>query len=143
MRTKFYHIIDQLNHRYAAEVEDIITSPPQQDPYTNRLPPSRQQRAHQLLTLQAMGYRKSSQFMRHLRSLAPDVPDYLLRTLWTNRLPDNIQATLACHPEVELAAAADYADRITEAVSRPALGSISQPTDNAQLVKHNEQLSRM
>jgi hypothetical protein len=49
-RTKFHHIISQLDHRYAAEVEDIIISPPQQDPYTklrtellNRLSPSREQ----------------------------------------------------------------------------------------------------
>jgi hypothetical protein len=33
-RTKFYHKISQLVHRYAAEVEDIIISPPQKDPYT-------------------------------------------------------------------------------------------------------------
>jgi hypothetical protein len=33
-RTKFHHVISQLDHRYAAEVRDIITSPPQQDPYT-------------------------------------------------------------------------------------------------------------
>jgi hypothetical protein len=33
-RTKFYYIISQLDHKYAAEVEDIITSPPYQDPYT-------------------------------------------------------------------------------------------------------------
>jgi hypothetical protein len=32
--TKFCHVISQLDHRYAAEVEDVITSPPQQDPYT-------------------------------------------------------------------------------------------------------------
>jgi hypothetical protein len=31
--TKFYHVISQLDHRYAEEV-DIITSPPQRDPYT-------------------------------------------------------------------------------------------------------------
>jgi hypothetical protein len=33
-RTKFYYVISQLDHRYAAEVEDIITSPTQQDPHT-------------------------------------------------------------------------------------------------------------
>jgi hypothetical protein len=31
---KFHHVIAQLGHRYAAEVRDIITSQPQQDPYT-------------------------------------------------------------------------------------------------------------
>jgi hypothetical protein len=33
-RTKFYHLISQLDQQYAAEVEDIITSPLQQDSYT-------------------------------------------------------------------------------------------------------------
>jgi hypothetical protein len=33
-KTKFHHVISQLNQQYTAEVEDIITSPPQQDPYT-------------------------------------------------------------------------------------------------------------
>jgi hypothetical protein len=31
---KFYHVSCQLDNRYAPEVEDIITSPPQQDLYT-------------------------------------------------------------------------------------------------------------
>jgi hypothetical protein len=31
--TKFHYVTSQLHQRYAAEVEDIITSPPQQDPY--------------------------------------------------------------------------------------------------------------
>jgi hypothetical protein len=32
--TKFFHEISQLDHRYSAEVEDIITSPPERDLYT-------------------------------------------------------------------------------------------------------------
>jgi hypothetical protein len=47
-KTKFYYVISQLDHRYATEVEDIITSPPESDPYTTlrtehirRLSPSR------------------------------------------------------------------------------------------------------
>jgi hypothetical protein len=32
--TKFFHVISQPDHRYAAEVEDIITSLPERDPYT-------------------------------------------------------------------------------------------------------------
>jgi hypothetical protein len=99
--TKFHHVISQLDHRYAAEVRDIITSPPQQEPYTmlrtellDRLS-SGEQRFRQLLTLEAMGDRKQSQYLRHLRSLAPDVPDNLLRTIWTSQLPKDIQITLA------------------------------------------------
>jgi hypothetical protein len=81
---KFCHVISQLDRRYAREVEDIITSAPDQHPYTQlrnrlgrRLSPSSEKRIRQLLTLE-MGDRKPSQFLRHLRSLAPDVPDDFL-----------------------------------------------------------------
>jgi hypothetical protein len=50
-KTKFFYVISQLDHRYAEEVQDIITSPPERDPYTTlrtelvwRLSPSREQR---------------------------------------------------------------------------------------------------
>jgi hypothetical protein len=93
-KTKFFHVISQLDHRYAAEVEDIITSPLERDPYTTlrtelvpRLSPSREQRIRQLLTLEEMGDRKPSQFLRHLRGLAPDVPEDFLYSIWSSRLP--------------------------------------------------------
>jgi hypothetical protein len=61
-RTKFRHVILQLDHRYAAEVRDIITSPPLPDPYTTlrtelleRLSPSGEQRLRQLMTPEPMG----------------------------------------------------------------------------------------
>jgi hypothetical protein len=48
-KTKFYYVLSQLDHRYAMEVQEILTPPPQQDPYTklktellNRLSPSRE-----------------------------------------------------------------------------------------------------
>jgi hypothetical protein len=79
VEAKFRHIISQLDHRYATEVEDIVNPPPQQDPNTrlrtellNLLSLSREKRVCQLLTLDAMGDRKLSQFLRDLRSLAPD-----------------------------------------------------------------------
>jgi hypothetical protein len=50
------------------------------------------------LTLE-IGDRKPSQFLRQLRTLLPDVPDDFLRTIWSSRLPSNIQAILAFHPE--------------------------------------------
>jgi hypothetical protein len=63
-RTKFHYFISHLDQRYAAEVEDIITSP-QQDPYTElrtellkRLSLSRKQRAHRILALEGMVDRK-------------------------------------------------------------------------------------
>jgi hypothetical protein len=55
-KTKFFHVISQLDHRYALKVEDIITFPPERDPYTMlvRRVSSREQHTHQLLTLEEM-----------------------------------------------------------------------------------------
>jgi hypothetical protein len=85
-----------------------------------------------------MGDRKTSQFLRHLRSLVPDLPDYFLRTIWTSRPPVKVQATLACHPEVELDAVANCADRIIENVPQSAFASICQPADNNELLRRIE-----
>jgi hypothetical protein len=141
-KTKFFHVISQLDHRYTAEVEDIITSPPERDPYTalktelvGRLSPSREQRIRQLLTLEEMGDRKPSQFLRHLRGLAPDMPEDFIYTIWSSRLPPNIQAILAGHREGSLDAAAHRADRIAEATPQPALASVGQPP-NTTAAKH-------
>jgi hypothetical protein len=77
---KFCHAILQLDYRYATELQDIITSPPDQHPYTMlrtelvRWLSLREQRIPQLLMLE-MGDCKPSQFLMHLRSLGPDVPE--------------------------------------------------------------------
>jgi hypothetical protein len=54
-----------------------------------RLSPSREQRIRQFLTLE-VGELKPSQFLRHLRSLAPDLADDFLLTVWSSRLIPNI-----------------------------------------------------
>ncbi|PNF21987.1 hypothetical protein B7P43_G17793, partial [Cryptotermes secundus] len=97
-RIKFCHVISQLDHRYATEVEDIITSPPERDPYTllrtelvRRLSPS----IRQLLTVEEIGDHKPSQFLRYLKCLAPDVSENVIRSAWTSRLPRNVQSFLA------------------------------------------------
>jgi hypothetical protein len=89
-----------------------------------------------------MDDRKLSQFLRHLRSLAPDVPDYLFRTTWTSWLPTKVQATLACYPEVEMDAVTHCADSITETFPPPAVASFGRPIGNNELLHHIEEFSR-
>jgi hypothetical protein len=105
-KIKFFYVISQLDHWYTAEVEDVITSPLEWDPYTKlktemvkRLSPSKEQRIRQFLTLE-MGNHKPSQFLGQLRSLAPDVPDDFLRSIWSSRLPSRIRVILAANPRV-------------------------------------------
>jgi hypothetical protein len=63
-----------------------------------------------------MGDLKHSQFIRHLNSLAPEVPDDFLRSIWASRLPPPIQAILAGQSEGDLDSATQLADRICEVV---------------------------
>jgi hypothetical protein len=148
-RIKFCHVISQLDHRYAAEVEDIITSPPERGPYSllrtelvRRLSPSTEQRIRQLLTVEEIGDRKPSQFLRYLRGLAPDVSDNVIRSVWTSRLPRNIQSFLAGQNEDNLEAAALCADRISSVEVQPALASVGQSTEDGALRQEIADLSR-
>lgn len=120
--TKFYMVVQQLDHKIAREVRDIITNPPKTEKYeklkqelTRRLSTSREQRIRQLLTHEELGDRKPSQFLRHLRSLASDgVTDDFLRSLWASRLPTHVQAIIASQKSTGLDEVAELADKICE-----------------------------
>jgi hypothetical protein len=105
----FAQVEAQLNQQNAAEVEDIITAPPAHDPYDrlkaeliSSLSTSREQRVRQLLSHEEMGDSNPSQFLRHIKGLAPDIADDFLRTIWTIRLPPHVQAILAGQTEGSL-----------------------------------------
>jgi len=124
-----------LNQWQAAEVEDIIISPPEQDPYdqikaelVRRLSTSREQCVRQLLPHEEMGDWKPSQFLRHLKSLAPDIPDDFLHTIWASRLLPHMQAILAGQTEGSLDSTSHLADRICEVTPLPTTASISPST---------------
>jgi hypothetical protein len=106
--TKFHYVVSNLDFRNAQVVRDILQTPPRSDKYEalktaliSRLSSSEEQRIQQLLQREDLGDRKPSEFLRHLRSLAT-VPENLLRSLWTNRLP------AACFSTVFSEAAALY-----------------------------------
>ena len=88
-----------------------------------------------------MGDRKPSQFLRHLKSLAPDVPDDFL-SIWSSRLPPHIQTILAGQAEGNLEAASQLADRIAEVAPLPIRASIAQTPDSTSLLHKIEDLSR-
>ena len=149
-RTKFNHVVSQLHQKHAAEVEDI-RSPPEHEPYdrlkaelVSRLSTSRDQRVRQLLSHEEMGDRRPSQFLRHLKGFAPDVPDDFLRTIWASRLPPHVQAILAGQTEGSLDSASHLADRICEVAPQPTTASVSPsvPDNTSGLLELMEELSR-
>lgn len=124
-KTKFYYIVSQLEHRYAAEVKDIIIAPPPGCSYDTlkaelikRLSQSREKEVKQLLTHEELGDRRPSQFLRHLRHLAGSkIPDEFLKTIWTSRLPAHVQTAIASQPSSDLNSLADLADAVIDIVS--------------------------
>ena len=136
--TKFYYVIGQLDNQYAAEVEDIITAPPETDKYTKlkcelikRLSVSKENKVKQLLMHEELGDRKPSQFLRHLRSLAgPSIPEDFLKTIWSSRLPSSMQPIIASQSVLALDALADLADHIADiASSMPHVASTSRKSN--------------
>jgi hypothetical protein len=148
---KFNYVGSQLNQQQAAELEDIIISPPEHEPYerlkaelVRRLSTSCEHRVRQLLSHQEMVDRKPSQFLRHIKSLAPDVPDDFLRTNWASRLPPHGQASLAGQTEGSLVSISHLADKICEVTSLLTKASISPAAaeNTKRLMEGVEELSR-
>jgi hypothetical protein len=99
----------------------------------------------QLLSHEEMGDRKPSQFLRHLKGLAPDVPDNFLRTIWASRLPPHVQAILAGQTKGSLDSASHLADRICEVTPLPTTAAVtaSKPEDSAGLRERTDELTRL
>lgn len=104
---------------------DIIANAPTERAYERlkselirRLAASQEDRIRQVLTQEDIGDRKPSQYLRHLRSKVDvgTIPDNLLRTLWSSRLPQQVKAVIASQNEMSLDAVADLADRVFDAI---------------------------
>jgi hypothetical protein len=145
-QTKFYYVISQLEQHYASEMEDIITFPQKHNRYTTlktelvkRLSPSKIKCIHHVLTLE-IGESKPSQFLGHLRNLAPNGPDDFLRSIWSSRLPSNVRGILSGQPEGDLTATAHRADRIVEAAPQPTIASVEALPEGNTLLHRIEDL---
>lgn len=120
--SKYYHLLTALDVEALQQVSDIVRSPPDQGKYDNlkinlinRFTESKERQLHRLLTDLELGDKKSTQFLREMKTLAAGtVPDDLLRSLWMKRMPNNVRCILLASPSLELTVLADLADRIME-----------------------------
>ncbi|XP_026763839.1 uncharacterized protein LOC113522363 [Galleria mellonella] len=154
---KFTYVTSSLDVQHAKAVKDIILNPPASKRYDKiktelikRLSASHERKVKQLLTHEELGDRKPSQFLRHLQDLAgSSVPEDLLRTIWSNRLPQSIQTVLASQTTHSLEQLSDLADRIQEittpchvaATSSSMSSSNSSSREIAELKKMVEHLA--
>ncbi|XP_046976470.1 uncharacterized protein LOC124542578 [Vanessa cardui] len=125
--------MSQLEPQHTAEVRDLIVSPPTSGKYEKlkaelikRLSASQERKIKQLIMHEELGDRKPSQFLRHLQHLAgPTVPDDFIRTIWSSRLPHNLQTIVASQAAMGLDDLAELADRIHDIVPNGQVASTS------------------
>ncbi|XP_028042551.1 uncharacterized protein LOC114252246 [Bombyx mandarina] len=123
--TKFYYVLSQLEPQHAAEIRELIVSPPASNKYETiknelirRLSASQEKKIKQLLMHEEMGDRKPTQFLRHLQLLAGEnVPSDFIRTIWASRLPTHLQTCIAAQQtKMSLEDLAELADRVNDVV---------------------------
>ena len=138
-KTRFAYVVANLEERYAAEVEDLITNPPVVEPYTSikrelisRLSMSEEKRIRQLMLEEELGDSTPSHFYRRLKTLAgSSIPEHLLKTLWLQRLPSHIQAILQAQSDLTIEKLAQIADKINEVqVTPPSVCATSRHSFN-------------
>lgn len=134
-RSRFDHVVSSLSPEFAAEVRDLLLSPPARDPYsvlktqlTKRTTLSEQRKLQQLFTGEELGDRKPTQLLRRMQQLLGDRPGLdtsFLRELFLQRLPSNVRMVLASSPEgTTLTQLAELADKVME-VASPSIAATS------------------
>ena len=123
-QTKYSYVVAQLKSQYAAEVEDIISEPPSENPFTHirnefirRLTLSDEQRVRQLLNVEEIG------------------DCNLLKTLWLQRLPAYVQGILQSQADLLLPSLTELAAKIFDVNQISISNSVNsiQIMDNSQV----------
>lgn len=133
--TKYNHIIGSLSAETAAEVRDLLISPPDNDKYKalkdaiiSRTTNSEQARLKQLLTAEDLEGRRPSQLLRRMRQLVGSnvalVSDDLLKQLFLPRLPTHVQVMLTANDTLDLNKMADLADKLMDVIG-PQISAIA------------------
>lgn len=149
--TKFHFAVAHLDTECTKEVEDLIIAPPDTNPYMTlkktiiaRFSDSFEEKVRRLLEREQLGDRRPSSFFRHLKSLAgPSFPDDLLRSIWSSRLPRQLQIILAAQKLNTSSELADLADQLIELTDRsPEVCKVSAEPTLASMQRQIEELTR-
>ena len=121
--TMYAYVVSSLQPAVAEELRDLLLNPPTTQPYDKikaelitRMSSSDQKRLHQLLISEELGDRKPSQLLRRMQQLLGErtLEDSILKTLFLQRLPTNVQSILATSDSLNTEQLANIADRIME-----------------------------
>lgn len=143
--TKFAYLIAALTPESAAEVRDLLITPPASQKYKTlketlikRTTNSEQARLKQLLLTEELDGRRPTQFLRRMRQLVGSnttlVSDDLLKQLFVPRLPSHVQAILAANDSLTLDKLAEMADKVIDVIG-PQINAVASPVDDVSDLK--------
>ncbi|CAN7978966.1 unnamed protein product, partial [Ixodes persulcatus] len=138
---KYHHVVSALSPTAADEVYDVLSSPSAMNPYDQlkaallqRTEASERTRWQQLLSAEELGDRRPTQLLRRMTQLlgerANTIDDVLLRELFLQRLPQNVQMVLAAAAPLNLAGLAGLADAVME-VASPSIATAAALTSQS------------
>ena len=150
-------VVASLAPEFAAEIRDLLISPPEHDPYNTlkaaliqRTQKSEQARLRELLSTADVGDRQPSRVLRRMQQLlaGKTLDASLLREMFIQRLPPTVRMILSGTPATlsidDLAALADKVVESTEASgSVNAVTEASTPSAAAASTETNTEISRL
>lgn len=135
--SKYNYAVAAIDSEVLNQVCDILINPPENDRYKvlkarllERYSDSETTRFKKLLNDLELGDKRPSHLLTEMRALAnSSMTDDVLRSLWLQRLPNQMQAILAISSE-PTDKLASMADKICEATSTTNVFQISKPIKN-------------
>lgn len=136
-RHKFDHVVPLLPESIIMEIMDILDNPPD-CPYDAlkeavlKTCDSDRSRIRKLFPSLELGDDKPSKLLRQLKHMIEphQVSDSLLRELWLQLLPQNIQIPLAASDATDLVTLAQKADNAWEVTQKPSTMTVSTNLDS-------------
>ena len=121
-QAKFDHVITALDITAAADIRELLETPPDEDLYAtlkkaliDRLAISEAARIKRVLSNEQIGDRTPSQHYRHLMSQAgSNFSEAALKSIWLDTLPSEVKLIVAGNEDLTLEKLAAMADRIVD-----------------------------
>lgn len=120
-RTKYNYVISAIDTQVLDQVSDLILDPPEEERYLalkerllNQFSDTEQTKLKKLLSELELGTKRPSHLLREMKALSKSTMNVsLLKSLWLQRLPNNVQAILSISSE-PLEKLSELADKIIE-----------------------------
>ncbi|XP_031337258.1 uncharacterized protein LOC116166447 [Photinus pyralis] len=132
--TRFFTVVAALDCNVLQQVSDVVANLPSTDKYETikkkliaAYSDSQDHQLRKLLNEIELGDHKPSQLLRQMRSLADKrINEDVLKTLWVQRLPQNVQLILSASEGVTLDKMADVADKLVEIYASGSISAVNR-----------------